>query len=100
MGLITSEWERNGNNYTHHITIPVNTTAIVYIQGSDPARVYESGIPVLKSKEIQYLRAENNYLVYQVGSGSYWFSYGVPVKQTGFLIFEEGRKSPAHLIVN
>lgn len=79
-GLITSDWKRDGKNYTHHVTIPVNTSAIVYIPGSDPDKVYEGGIPVLESKGIKYLKAEADYLVYKVGSGSYRFSYGVPVK--------------------
>jgi alpha-L-rhamnosidase len=79
-GLIVSEWKKDGNIYTHHITVPVNTTAIVSIPGSDPGEVYENGIAVLKSEGIRYLRTEKNYLVYEVGSGSYYFSYGMPVK--------------------
>jgi alpha-L-rhamnosidase len=81
-GLITSEWKKEGHIYTHHITVPVNTSAIVYIPGNDPAKVYENGKAVLKSEGIKYLKAEKNYLVYEVGSGSYNFSYGMPVKPT------------------
>ena len=80
MGLITSDWE-SGSIYTHHVTIPVNTTAIIYIPGNDPGKVYENSIPILKSKDVKYLKAEKDYLLYEVGSGSYYFSYGMPAKK-------------------
>ncbi len=77
-GTIASDWEKKGSTYSHSINIPVNTTALIYIPGSDPAKVFENGMPVLKSKSVRYLRAESNYLVYEVGSGMYFFSYGIP----------------------
>lgn len=78
MGTIASDWEKKGSIYSHSITIPVNTTALIYIPGSDPDKVFENGMPVSKSKGVRYLSVENNYLVYEVGSGKYYFSYGSP----------------------
>jgi alpha-L-rhamnosidase len=79
-GLITSNWDKSDGVYTHFITIPVNTTAVVQIPGTDPGKVYENGAIAAKAKGVHFLRTENNYIVYKVGSGSYFFSYGRPVK--------------------
>lgn len=77
-GLITSNWNKSGGIYTHFITIPVNTTAIVQIPGTDPGKVYENGVAASKAKGVYYLRTDKNYVVYKVLSGSYFFSYGIP----------------------
>ena len=79
-GLITSNWDKSDGVYTNFITIPVNTTAVVQIPGTDPGKVYENGAIAAKAKGVHFLRTENNYIVYKVGSGSYFFSYGRPVK--------------------
>ena len=76
MGLVTSDWDKSGSVYKHYITIPVNTSAIIYIPGTDPGKVFENGIPASKAAYVHYLRTENNYVVYKVESGKYYFSYG------------------------
>lgn len=73
-GYISSEWEKSGSSYTHSVKIPVNTTAIIYIPGNNPDNIYEGGLPAKKSKGVRYLKAEDNYLLFEVGSGNYSFS--------------------------
>ena len=80
LGLVTSNWNKFDGVYTHYITVPVNATAIVYIPGTDSEKVYENGINASKAVGVHYLRMENNYIVYSVESGKYFFSYGKPVK--------------------
>jgi alpha-L-rhamnosidase len=80
MGLVTSNWDKSGSVYTHYITIPVNTSAIVFIPGTDSSKVYENGFPVSKAVGVHYLRTEKNYVVYAIESGKYYFSYGNPIK--------------------
>ena len=80
MGLVTSNWRRSDDVYTNYITIPVNATAIVYIPGTDPDRVYENGVLASKADVVHYLRIESSYIVYSVESGKYFFTYGKPVK--------------------
>lgn len=80
MGLVTSDWDKSGNVYKHYITIPVNTSAIIYIPGTDPGKVFENGAAASKAACVHYLRTENNYIVYKVESGKYYFSYGKPIK--------------------
>lgn len=80
MGLVASNWEKSGSVLTQTITIPVNTSAIVSIPGTDPDKVFENGIVASKAVGVHYLRMEDNYVVYEVKSGQYYFSYGKPVK--------------------
>jgi len=79
-GLVISNWDKTGGVYTNYISIPVNTSATVFVPGKDPQMVYENGITASKVEGVHYLRMENNYLVYEVESGRYYFSYGKPVK--------------------
>lgn len=74
MGLITSNWDKSGNEFHQYIDIPVNTSALVYIPGNDPATIYANGRAASKVKGVCYLRTMDKYLVYRVGSGSYRFS--------------------------
>jgi alpha-L-rhamnosidase len=74
MGAITSAWKKEGKSFSLHIVIPVNTTALVFLPGKDPAGVTENGHVVSNEAGIKYLRQEDNYLVFEVGSGSYNFS--------------------------
>ena len=55
------------------VTIPVNTTATVYVPAKDPAGVTESGKPVEKVPGVKFLRIQSNTAVYAVGSGTYQF---------------------------
>lgn len=80
MGLVTSNWDKSGSVFTHYMTVPVNTSAIVYIPGTDPGKVFENGNVASKAVGVHYLKTENNYVVYEVESGWYYFSYGKPVK--------------------
>jgi alpha-L-rhamnosidase len=85
-GVIYSNWDKFDGVYIHNISIPVNTTAIVYIPGNNSRNVYENGIPASEAVGIHYMRTENNYIVYKVESGSYYFSYGKPIKQVESLL--------------
>jgi alpha-L-rhamnosidase len=77
-GLVASDWEKSGKTFNHHINIPVNTSAVICLPGNDPDKVTENGVKASKLKGIRYLRTENNYIVYEAGSGSYSFSCELP----------------------
>jgi len=74
-GLIVSNWKRDGDKLTMDVTIPINTTATVYVPvaAKDAAGVMESAKPAAKAKGVKFLRMENGAAVYEVGSGSYKF---------------------------
>ena len=72
-GQIVSNWKFETGNLKLDITIPVNTTATVYVPAKDAAVVTESGKPADKAKGVKFLRMENNAAVYEIGSGTYQF---------------------------
>jgi len=75
-GRIVSNWQRDGNVLTMEVTIPVNTTATVYVPTKDVAGVTESGKPAVRAIGVKFLRMENDAAVYEVGSGCYRFCNG------------------------
>jgi alpha-L-rhamnosidase len=56
------------------VTIPANTTATVYVPAQDPASVREGGQAIDGVTGVKFLRHEDGYAVFTVGSGQYVFS--------------------------
>ena len=75
-GQIVSNWKREGDILTMDVTIPVNTTATVYVPARDAAGVTESGNPAAQARGVKFLRMESGAAVYEVGSGCYRFCSG------------------------
>jgi alpha-L-rhamnosidase len=67
-GKITSDWKIEGNQFTLTVSIPVNTTAEIWIPSKENTAVMESG------KTVNNVRHEKGYAFFRVGSGSYSFS--------------------------
>ena len=72
-GEIVSDWKRDGDRFIWSVTVPVNTTATVYVPASAAASVKESDRPAGEAPGVKYLRAEAGTVVYEIGSGSYHF---------------------------
>ncbi len=72
-GVIASHWKREGDHFIWDLTVPVNTTATVYLPASDAASVQESGRTPDVAGGIRYVRSEAGAAVYELGSGSYHF---------------------------
>jgi alpha-L-rhamnosidase len=77
-GRIVSNWKREGDKLTMDVTIPVNTSATVYVPAKDAASVTESGKPAAEAAGVKFLRMENDAAVYAVGSGTYRFQSTLP----------------------
>ena len=73
-GLVGSQWKKEANRIELVVTVPVNTKATVYVPASNAASITESGKPVGQQKDVQFIRQENGYSVYSVGSGQYRFA--------------------------
>ncbi len=67
MGVITSDWKKQGNGFSLQVSIPVNTSAIIYIPAKQNSIVTESG------KTVTVARYEKGYAVVETGSGNYSF---------------------------
>jgi alpha-L-rhamnosidase len=63
-GLIKSEWHNDAQRFTWKVTIPANTTAVLYLPAGD---ITESGQPC------NNVRMEGRQAVAEIGSGDYEF---------------------------
>lgn len=72
-GTIKSSWEKEDSSFQWEITIPHNTTATVYIPASSENAVKENGQKI-SSNDIQFIKQDGPYAVFEVGSGTYAFS--------------------------
>jgi alpha-L-rhamnosidase len=73
-GTINSRWEKEAGKLQWTITVPGNTTALVYIPATQAADVMESGLPANASEGVRFLKMEEDRAVFQVGSGHYFFT--------------------------
>jgi alpha-L-rhamnosidase len=78
-GRIASSWKWSTNNFKLDLTIPANTTATVYLPGSNPGAppqqnlLSEGGRPLAEVKGVRFARIEGNRAVLEVESGKYQF---------------------------
>ncbi len=77
-GKITSDWKITAGRFIWNLTVPPNTTAMVYVPAKDPAGVTEGGKPAKEAQGVKYLRTEAGAAVYGIGSGSYMFESEMP----------------------
>ena len=69
-GKIVSNWSKKDDVLTMDVTVPVNTTATVYVPGKN---ITESGLPAAEAEGVTFLRMEKNKAVFKVDSGKYKF---------------------------
>lgn len=69
-GMIRSNWRKKDDVLTMDVTVPANTTAMVYVPGKN---INESGLPADKAEGVTFLRMEKNKAVFKVESGKYEF---------------------------
>jgi alpha-L-rhamnosidase len=72
-GLIASDWQKQGGVFRWNITVPLNSTATVYVPAKTVESVSESGKPVALAQGVKLLRMEKGRAVFEVGSGNYSF---------------------------
>ncbi|MCE5266456.1 MAG: glycoside hydrolase family 78 protein [Planctomycetaceae bacterium] len=70
-GRIAVEWKTEGDKLKLAVSIPANTTAVVYLPGSDPTGMTESGKPITEAKGVKFLRKEGGESLFEVSAGSY-----------------------------
>lgn len=73
-GEVRSEWRLEGRRFVLDVTVPVNTTATVYLPGIDPAAVREGGGPAASAEGVSFRGIEAESCLYGVDSGRYEFS--------------------------
>jgi alpha-L-rhamnosidase len=70
-GLIRSEWVKDVDRFDLTVEVPANTTAEVWVP-----RLYKNNVSV--PKRADFLRSEDGYDIYRVGSGVFTFANAGP----------------------
>ena len=73
-GTIVCNWKKRENQVVMNVTIPVNTTAIVYVPTANKESIKENNQNFSQSKNVSFIRMENGNAVLLVGSGQYIFT--------------------------
>jgi alpha-L-rhamnosidase len=77
-GEIGSEWEKSLTSVKMNVTLPPNTTALIYLPFNAGSVIKESGKNISGVKEIQVIGEENGRKICKVGSGKYSFTIDRP----------------------
>ena len=74
-GMITNEWRLVGkHNFEMNIELPANVEIEVWVPATSSDNVKESGKKIDGSRNVSFIRMDNGYAVYKVGSGNYTFT--------------------------
>ena len=73
-GEVVSEIRQTGRNLEMNVTVPVGSTATIYIPvGGNTSEVTESGISVRDSKDVRFERIQDGNCIVRVPQGKYKF---------------------------
>lgn len=68
-------WEKRNSQFTMMISVPVGSTATVFIPAGSISQVKESGNSIRKNdKDIKFIRMDGNYAVLSISSGKFLFT--------------------------
>ena len=73
VGRISSEWKIEGTRFYLKVTVPANTTAMIYVPSLPTKEVLENGLPVGKSSGLNFVEFRDGYAIFEAGSGNYTF---------------------------
>jgi alpha-L-rhamnosidase len=77
-GRIESGWKIDGDKFTLSVTVPVNTTATIFIPTSHPESVSESGKAINRAPGIRIVGSSQQQVVVDAASGHYEFAAKAP----------------------
>ena len=72
-GKVASQWRVDGDRYELHVTVPVNTRALVFVLTSDRAFITENGNEIDSDSAVRFIGMQRDHAVFEVGSGHYIF---------------------------
>ena len=72
-GTIQSNWDLYGGTFTLKVTVPTNTTAIVYVPSDIDAFVNEGPGYIHSGDHVQFVGLDDGYVLFEVESGTYKF---------------------------
>ena len=72
-GTVSNEWKKTGPKFEMSTTIPVNTSATIYLPAANINSVREDGKPIAGRLDLKYIKSEQGRVLVRVGSGNYKF---------------------------
>ncbi len=72
-GLVASSWRKENGTFTLKVTVPVNTTATIYVPARSGSSFTEGGKPAATAEAVKFLGNRKGEMVFEVGSGDYEF---------------------------
>jgi alpha-L-rhamnosidase len=73
-GIIKSEWKKEAGTFKWNISIPANTSAIIYIPAASNGKIAEHDKAIQNNDDIHFIKMENSKAVYKISSGDYVFT--------------------------
>jgi alpha-L-rhamnosidase len=71
-GIIRSSWRKEAGFIHMDVTIPGNSTAMVYVPAKTMKSITESNHRTTKVDGMKFVKMEDGYAVFQIGSGTYY----------------------------
>lgn len=73
-GLVKSSWKTSDHQNVFDFSVPVNTTATLFIPASSTESITENGKPISSIKDITMKGQAGSFIILEVGSGTYSFT--------------------------
>ncbi len=73
-GKIGSEWKTENGHFILTVSIPANTTAEIWLPAKNKSSITENGQLIVDTVALRFIKYENNFAVFAVGSGTYSFT--------------------------
>ena len=72
-GKIISNWKKENGQLMWNITVPANTSAVVYLPAKTVNEVKEGNVTASGAAGIHFLKMEKGNVIFEIGSGNYSF---------------------------
>ena len=73
-GMIRSAWKKKPTGFEFNVEVPVNSKGVVCFPNIKNKEVKEGGRSARNAVGVEFLKTENGFSIFKVGSGSYSFS--------------------------
>jgi alpha-L-rhamnosidase len=71
--MIKSAWKKLPGSVYLNLTIPAKSTATIYFPTKNKESISESNRPVVHLEDLQFLKVEGAYAIFEVAPGTYHF---------------------------
>jgi alpha-L-rhamnosidase len=72
-GRIKSSWKKTTSRFEYNVTIPANTTGILYLPADKASNVTESGMKLSRAEGVKIISEKDDLIEIELASGSYHF---------------------------